>query len=81
MRCTGGEHQPGNVPCGGPRRGPARPGYSPVARALCLRDGTPALIGPLLPTGAETLRELLRHLSPQSQQRRFLPRSMTSMTR
>jgi len=37
-----------------------------------LRDGTPALIWPLLPTDAETLRDLFRRLSPDSRQRRFL---------
>lgn len=39
---------------------------------LRLRDGTPALIWPLLPTDGETLRNLFRRMSPQSQQRRFL---------
>ena len=37
-----------------------------------LRDGTPALIWPLLPTDAETLRDGFRRLSPDSRQRRFL---------
>jgi RimJ/RimL family protein N-acetyltransferase len=37
-----------------------------------LRDGTPALIWPLLPTDAETLRDMFRRLSPDSRQRRFL---------
>jgi len=37
-----------------------------------LRDGTPAMIWPLLPTDAETLREGFRHLSPDSRQHRFL---------
>ncbi len=37
-----------------------------------LRDGTPALIWPLLPTDAETLREGFRRLSPDSRRRRFL---------
>jgi RimJ/RimL family protein N-acetyltransferase len=39
---------------------------------LSLRDGTPALIWPLLPTDAETLRDMFRRLSPESRQRRFL---------
>jgi acetyltransferase len=39
---------------------------------LYLRDGTPALIWPLLPTDAETLRELFGRLSPESRRRRFL---------
>jgi RimJ/RimL family protein N-acetyltransferase len=39
---------------------------------LTLRDGTPALIWPLLPTDAEALREMFRRLSPESRQRRFL---------
>ncbi len=37
-----------------------------------LQDGTPAMIWPLLPTDAETLREGFRRLSPDSRQRRFL---------
>ena len=37
-----------------------------------LRDGTPALIWPLLPTDAETLRDLFRRLSPDSRRHRFL---------
>ncbi|MGO8883903.1 MAG: N-acetyltransferase family protein [Streptosporangiaceae bacterium] len=37
-----------------------------------LRDGTPALIWPLLPTDAETLRDVFRRLSPGSRQHRFL---------
>jgi hypothetical protein len=37
-----------------------------------LHDGTPAMIWPLLPTDAETLRDLFRRLSPESRQHRFL---------
>jgi len=37
-----------------------------------LRDGTPALIWPLLPTDAETLRDMFRRLSPDSRRHRFL---------
>ena len=37
-----------------------------------LRDGTPAMIWPLLPTDADMLREGFRRLSPDSRQRRFL---------
>jgi len=37
-----------------------------------LQDGTPAMIWPLLPTDAETLREGFRQLSPDSRQHRFL---------
>jgi GNAT superfamily N-acetyltransferase len=37
-----------------------------------LHDGTPAMIWPLLPTDAETLREGFRRLSPESRQDRFL---------
>ena len=37
-----------------------------------LKDGTPAMIWPLLPTDAETLREGFRRLSLDSRQRRFL---------
>jgi RimJ/RimL family protein N-acetyltransferase len=36
-----------------------------------LRDGTPALIWPLLPTDAEMLREGFRLLSPESRRLRF----------
>ena len=39
---------------------------------FALRDGTPALIWPLLPTDAETLRDLFRRLSPDSRRHRFL---------
>ena len=39
---------------------------------FALRDGTPALIWPLLPTDAQTLREGFRRLSPESRRRRFL---------
>jgi len=37
-----------------------------------LQDGTPAMIWPLLPTDAETLRDVFRRLSPGSRQHRFL---------
>ncbi len=46
--------------------GPALPGE------FALRDGTPALIWPLLPTDAETLRDLFHRLSPESRRHRFL---------
>ncbi|HJZ27803.1 MAG TPA: GNAT family N-acetyltransferase [Streptosporangiaceae bacterium] len=39
---------------------------------LLLRDGTPAMIWPLLPTDGQALREMFRRLSPESRQRRFL---------
>lgn len=39
---------------------------------FCLRDGTPAMIWPLLPTDAETLCEGFRRLSRDSRRRRFL---------
>lgn len=39
---------------------------------FCLKDGTPALIWPLLPTDAAALREGFRRLSPQSRRGRFL---------
>ena len=39
-----------------------------------LRDGTPALIWPLLPTDAETLRDMFRRLSRVSRRHRFLAR-------
>jgi len=37
-----------------------------------LRDGTPAMIWPLLPMDAQTLRDGFRRLSPDSRRRRFL---------
>ena len=37
-----------------------------------LQDGTPALLWPLLPTDAETLRDVFRRLSPESRHHRFL---------
>lgn len=43
-----------------------------LAGEFALRDGTPALIWPLLPSDARTLREGFRHLSPESQRSRFL---------
>jgi GNAT superfamily N-acetyltransferase len=39
---------------------------------FCLRDGTPAMIRPLLPTDAETLREGFRRLSRHSRRHRLL---------
>ena len=39
---------------------------------LSLRDGTPAMIWPLLPTDGQALREMFRRLSPESRQRRTL---------
>src|SRR5271165_5740015 len=49
-----------------PAPGQALPGE------FLLEDGTPALIWPLLPTDAGTLRDLFRRLSPESRQHRFL---------
>jgi len=43
-----------------------------LAGEFLLRDGTPAMIWPLLPTDAETLRDGFRRLSPDSRRRRFL---------
>ncbi len=51
----------------------ARPASGQVLPGeFVLQDGTPAMIWPLLPTDAETLREGFRRLSPVSRQRRFL---------
>lgn len=50
----------------------AQPGSEVLPGEFCLRDGTPAMIWPLLPTDAETLREGFRRLSRHSRQRRFL---------
>lgn len=44
----------------------------PLPGEFALRDGTPAIIWPLLPTDGEALREMYRRLSPESRQRRFL---------
>ena len=59
---------------GADRREPlARPAPGQVLPGeFFLRDGTPAMIWPLLPTDAETLREGFRRLSPDSRQHRFL---------
>jgi hypothetical protein len=55
------------------RRAITRPAPGRVlAGEFLLRDGTPALIWPLLPTDAETLREMFRRLSPDSRRHRFL---------
>ncbi|MGH3152884.1 MAG: GNAT family N-acetyltransferase, partial [Streptosporangiaceae bacterium] len=47
-------------------------GYQPLPGEFSLRDGTPAMIWPLLPTDGQALREMFRRLSPESRQRRFL---------
>ena len=55
------------------RETPERPACGQVLPGeFFLRDGTPAMIWPLLSTDAETLREGFRRLSPDSRQRRFL---------
>ena len=54
-----------------PGRGATRPAEA-LPGEFRLRDGTPALIWPLLPTDARTLREGFRHMSPESRQSRFL---------
>ena len=54
------------------RAAPAQPGGEVLPGEFLLRDGTPAMIWPLLPTDAETLREMFRRLSPDSRQHRFL---------
>ncbi|HUA29656.1 MAG TPA: hypothetical protein VMC03_12285 [Streptosporangiaceae bacterium] len=53
----------------GPRAERARQG---LPGEFVLRDGTPAMIWPLLPTDAETLREVFRRLSQDSRRSRFL---------
>jgi RimJ/RimL family protein N-acetyltransferase len=53
------------------RRGATRPAGALPGEFL-LRDGTPALIWPLLPTDGRTLREGFRHMSPESRRSRFL---------
>ena len=51
----------------------ARPAAGQVLPGeFVLPDGTPAMIWPLLPTDAETLRDVFRRLSPGSRQHRFL---------
>jgi len=53
--------------------GGARSAAGPILPGeFLLEDGTPALIWPLLPTDAGTLRDLFRRLSPESRQHRFL---------
>jgi len=49
-----------------------QPGSRMLPGEFALRDGTPALIWPLLPTDGEALREAFRRLSRQSRRRRFL---------
>ena len=51
---------------------PAQPGGEMLPGEFLLRDGTPALIWPLLPMDAETLRAMFRRLSGDSRQYRFL---------
>jgi RimJ/RimL family protein N-acetyltransferase len=53
-------------------RGAAQPDSEALPGEFFLRDGTPALIWPLLPTDAGTLREGFRRLSPDSRRHRFL---------
>jgi RimJ/RimL family protein N-acetyltransferase len=51
----------------------ARPASGQVLPGeFVLQDGTPAMIWPLLPTDAETLRDVFRRLSPGSRRHRFL---------
>jgi len=50
----------------------AQPGGGVLPGEFPLRDGTPALIWPLLHTDAEMLREGFRRLSSESRQHRFL---------
>ncbi len=57
---------PVREPLGRPAPGQGLPGE------FFLRDGTPAMIWPLLPTDAEVLREGFRRLSEDSRQYRFL---------
>jgi GNAT superfamily N-acetyltransferase len=57
---------PAREPLRRPACGPGLPGE------FLLRDGTPAMIWPLLPTDTEMLREGFRRLSQDSRQYRFL---------
>ena len=51
----------------------ARPASGQVLPGeFVLQDGTPAMLWPLLPTDAETLRDVFRRLSPGSRYHRFL---------
>ncbi|MGO9160673.1 MAG: N-acetyltransferase family protein [Streptosporangiaceae bacterium] len=50
----------------------AVPGPAALPGEFRLRDGTPAMIWPLLPDDAETLRDLFRRMSPGSRRSRFL---------
>ena len=49
-----------------------QPGDQMLPGEFLLRDGTPAMIWPLLPADAQTLRLEFRRLSPESRRRRFL---------
>lgn len=49
-----------------------QPGDQMLPGEFLLRDGTPAMIWPLLPADAQTLREEFRRLSRESRRRRFL---------
>ena len=62
--------------------GPARqaPGTA-LPGEFVLRDGTPALIWPLLPTDAETLRDIFRRLSSSHAATGSSRCSISSMTR
>jgi RimJ/RimL family protein N-acetyltransferase len=61
------------ISAGQARQTPARPASGQALPGeISLADGTPALIWPLLPTDAETLRALFDRLSPESRQHRFL---------
>jgi acetyltransferase len=53
-------------------RSAAQPDSEALPGEFFLRDGTPALIWPLLPTDAGTLREGFSRLSPDSRRHRFL---------
>ena len=55
------------------RETPVRPASGQVLPGeFALQDGTPAMLWPLLPTDAETLRDVFRRLSPGSRYHRFL---------
>lgn len=69
---TGQEAAAGQVVMPGADRSYAAARGHALPGEISLRDGTPALIWPLLPTDAETLRDLFRRLSPDSRRSRFL---------
>jgi RimJ/RimL family protein N-acetyltransferase len=67
------EEEPAAAPYGRAQHGP--PPWLVIKMLpgeFLLRDGTPAMIWPLLPTDAGTVRDIFRRMSPESRRCRFL---------